>query len=139
MEIFVVHHTNFDYKPGHMYLSCDGVFTTWENALRRALDYNIEVTECQYCGESDVSEMSYYKDVGFVCGECKDCMKDDVKEVIKMEEYPLPTTEEELKNFIPSSGCIWDFTPGESAQWWDGEDCGANLFSISKEKVQEKN
>ncbi len=35
--VFLVHHTIFDYNPGHMLIVCDGIFTSWDVALRKAL------------------------------------------------------------------------------------------------------
>ena len=35
--VFLVHYTVFECKPGHMYISCKGIFTSWEVAFRKAL------------------------------------------------------------------------------------------------------
>jgi len=127
MKVFVVHHTNFDYKPGHMSLSCNGVFTTWEKALKTAIDimepgdeFEYECKECKdqfYTGEEEEE----------FCNDCRP----------EREEVKLPSTEEELRRLLPSRGCVWSFENGESAQWWDGDDCGSLLISISYEEVQE--
>lgn len=115
MKVFVVHHTNFDYKPGHMSLCCDGVYTKWEDAFRSALD--------------SLAEMLYEND-------------DERDEKVEADDYidnllaKLPTTQKELEDLLPERGCVWEFEVGKSAQWWDGDDCGSVLTSISCETVK---
>lgn len=111
MHIFVVHHTNFDYKPGHMYLSCDGVYTNWKDALKKALSLSAKV-------EEDIED-------------------DEEEKESQPKDKELPTTEKELKDLLPYRACVWEFRNGSSAQWWDGDDIGSHLISISSEKVKD--
>lgn len=115
MKVFVVHYTNFDYKPGHMSLNCDGVYTKWEDAFRAALENLVEM----------MWEDDEEKDEDIKC--------DDYIDKILSK---LPTTQKELNALLPQRGCVWEFENGESAQWWDSEDIGARLTSISYETVR---
>ena len=109
MKVFVVHHTIFDYKPGHMYLSCDGVYLNWNDALKKALSLMDDVDGCEDDGDDGDGD----------------------------GKTNLPTTEAELRNLLPERGCVWEFGNGKCAEWWDGDECGSKLISISFEDVRE--
>ena len=103
MKVFVVHHTIFDYKPGHMYLCCNGVYLNWNDALKKALSLMLR--------DDDEEE------------EC--------------QEAKIPTTRAELEQLLPERGCVWTFENEGCAEWWDGDDCGSKLISISLEDVRD--
>ena len=116
MKVFVVHHTNFDYKPGHMSLCCDGVYTKWEDAFRSALE--------------DLAQMMYEND--------EETEEKEADVYIDKILSKFPTTRKELEDLLPERGCVWEFEAGKSAQFWDGDDIGSVLTSVSYMIVKEK-
>ena len=114
MDVFVVYYATFDYKPGHMAVECIGVFTDWSDAFRAALNYDKE--ESNDGEDSNSSEESNDK---YYAGE-------------------LPTTVEQLRRLISSDGCVWGLSPGKSAQWWNGSDCGSRLMCVTSQTVTNK-
>ena len=126
--VFLVHHTCFDYKPGHMYITCEGIFTSWEVAFRKALEISIEKEdEEKYDDEEDEEK---YDDEEDDKGEKEDKNEDILKN--------LPTTEQELRNLLPVCSCIWAFKNNCNAEWWDGDEPGAHLVSVSQQQIKEK-
>lgn len=135
-KLYVAQYTNFDYKPGHMHLTCLGIFSNFEDAFRAGLQ--VSNAKCGNCGETGM-EMAFYKDDGYLCDVCVEGWQKEEPEKKFIKEGSLPKTEEELQKLLPTTGCIWGFEWGDVVEWWDGDECGSSLISISSHFVDGDN
>lgn len=127
MELYVVVSTNYNYKPSHMDISCDGLLRNWNDALRTGL-YISQLRDDLYAMTEDEIVSDHESDHESECEDEK--FGDNDKKYIPDED--LPTSRSALAEMLPENGYVRDFKAGERAEWWDGSDLGSRLVSIRR-------
>jgi len=115
-SVFVVHQTDYQEKPGNMFLEVIGVYTKWEDAMKGAT----KLLGYEWC-DRWVEQNDY-----------ADC---------DWPEFKIPKTKQELEAVLPDDVAkdLVVFIAGHSAQWWHGAERGATLTSISIQNVDHPN
>ena len=138
-QLFVAYYTNFEHKPGHMFLDCLGIFSNWEDAYKTALNVSSGGLVCDHCEISnEEADITSYKSVTQKLDLCENCwadIKPDEKDDLVSQPLVIPKTRNELESYLPTNGCVWKFEWGKCVKWWDGVDFGSRLICVSQHEV----